>query len=82
MQSRASEVNEMQIDFTSEELQILRTALDRAVSASEKELVRTDAPRLQHEIARDYDRLRALRDRLSVARPSLMDDFHDDRLSL
>lgn len=51
----------MRIDLTFEELDTLRTALDRALKTMENELVHTDAIRLQHALAADYERLRMLR---------------------
>ncbi len=52
---------DMRINLTLEELDTLRSALDRALKAMESELVHTDAIRLQHAIAADYERLRMLR---------------------
>jgi hypothetical protein len=51
----------MRIDLDFEELDTLRSALDRAMKMMENELVHTEAPRLQHELAADYERLQRLR---------------------
>jgi hypothetical protein len=52
----------MRIDLDFEELDTLRNALNRAIKMTENELVHTEAPRLQHAIAADYERLQRLRD--------------------
>ena len=54
----------MTIELSTEESKTLRMALDRAIRAFENELVHTEAPALQHELAHDFERLVALRDRV------------------
>lgn len=56
----------MHIELSSEELVTLRTALDRALRMFDAELVRTDAPSLQHALAADIERLRKVRERLDT----------------
>ncbi|MBI2391285.1 MAG: hypothetical protein HYV09_16975 [Deltaproteobacteria bacterium] len=54
----------MYIDLSSDELAEVRAAVDRTIQILDKELVRTDAPRLQHDLAADVERLRRIRDKL------------------
>jgi hypothetical protein len=56
----------MHLELTPEEATMLRAALDRVLHTVERELVRTDAPALQHALNRDFERLRALRQRLDA----------------
>lgn len=60
----------MYIDLSNEELMALRAAVDRTLEVFDKELVRTDAPRLQHALAADVERLRRIRDKLIAQAPS------------
>jgi hypothetical protein len=60
----------MQLQLTNEETVVLKTTLDRAIHQMERELVRTDAPSLQHALNKDFERLRALRQRLDKGTPS------------
>lgn len=48
----------MKIDLTFDELDVLETALSRALNIMENELVHTEAPSLQHAIAKDLTELR------------------------
>jgi len=54
----------MHIELSSEELATLKAAVDRTLHMLDAELVRTDAPSLQHALAADVDRLRRVRERL------------------
>ncbi len=54
----------MELLLKPEELNLLKDTLDRAIHDLERELVRTDAPKLQHELNNDFERLRSLRSRL------------------
>lgn len=56
----------MHIELSQEELVTLKSALDRALHQLDAELVRTDAPTLQHALAADVERLRRVRDRLGT----------------
>jgi len=59
----------MLIELSPDELVLLKTALDRALLEYEHELVRTDAPDLQHSLGRNVERLTELRHRLDVPEP-------------
>jgi hypothetical protein len=48
------------LHFSREDTLLLRQQLERQIVQLERELVRTDAPRMQHELARDFDRVKAL----------------------
>lgn len=54
----------MHIELSTEELATLKTAVDRMIRVLDAELVRTDAPSMQHAAAADVDRLRRVRERL------------------
>jgi hypothetical protein len=56
----------MQIELSPDELSLLKTALDRVLGETERELVRTDAPALQHSLNADFERLSRLRRRLDA----------------
>ena len=56
----------MRLDHDFEELDTLRSALDRALTTMESELAHTEAPPLQHELAADYERLRRLREVINL----------------
>lgn len=56
----------MHIELSQEELVTLKSALDRTLHQLDAELVRTDAPTLQHALAADVERLRRVRDRLGT----------------
>jgi hypothetical protein len=60
----------MVIDVSPDELGLLKAALDRALVEYEHELVRTDAPDLQHSLSKDLERLTGLRRRLDAEAPS------------
>jgi hypothetical protein len=57
----------MQLDLSPEDIALLGTTLDRVLVEMERELVRTDAPAMQHALNTDFERLRALRRRLGTA---------------
>jgi hypothetical protein len=59
----------MHLDLTQDETKILKSTLDRAIHVTEMELVRTDAPALQHSLNRDFEQLKQLRRRLDAAKP-------------
>lgn len=64
----------MTLILTQEELNELKRALDIHLEAQTRELVRTDAPRLQHEFHASVRRLEAIRrklDAVSTAEPPL-----------
>ncbi len=52
----------MKIDLTFDELDVLEAALSRALTVMENELVHTEAPSLQHALAKDVKELRSVRD--------------------
>jgi len=54
----------MTLDLSRDEMQTLKTAIDRAVQLLENELAHTDAPSMQHALNADYRRLVDLRDRM------------------
>jgi hypothetical protein len=62
MHAQWAEVTPMRLDLTFEELSTLRMALDRTLNMMEHELVRTDAPSLQHALARDFEQMTRIRD--------------------
>lgn len=74
----------MKIDLTFEELAVLETALDRTLGIMENELVHTDAPALQHELAADVRRVREVRELIrgqSRARPRMSPEPRSSRPS-
>lgn len=56
----------MTIDLSNDEVTLLRQVLDRELDALTRELVRTDAPALQHALNADVERLARLRNRIEV----------------
>jgi hypothetical protein len=57
----------MHIEFSDDEIKTLKKTLDRAIYDTERELVRTDAPTMQHELNADFRRLQQIRGRLDEA---------------
>lgn len=55
----------MQLELTVEEAMFLKAQLTRHLGELDDELIHTDAHALQHELARDGRRLRALEERLA-----------------
>ena len=56
----------MDLSLRADEVVLLKTTLDRVLHDLERELVRTDAPALQHALNGDFERLRSLRQRLDT----------------
>ena len=56
----------MDLSLRADEVALLKTTLDRVLRDLERELVRTDAPALQHALNGDVERLRLLRQRLDA----------------
>lgn len=54
----------MELMLDPEELVLLKRTLDRSLRDVERELVRTDAPSLQHALNADFEKLHTLRKRL------------------
>ncbi len=54
----------MELLLDPDELVLLKKTLDRTLHDVERELVRTDAPSLQHALNKDFELLQALRRRL------------------
>ncbi len=56
------------LDLSSEDLAFLTEHLGRYVRALDDELVHSDSHQIQHDLARDVDRLRRIHGQLAAAR--------------
>lgn len=56
----------MNLELSPQDAKLLRTHLARHLEECEKELVRTDKHELQHALAMELERLRAVLDRLDA----------------
>ena len=56
----------MNIDLSAAEARLLDQHLTRHIAMVERELVRTDKHEMQHELAREVDTLRSIRERIAA----------------